>query len=718
MMASNAVIFRVGLGLLAGAWAGLAAAQPIRTAPLNPDFVRYRAQCALGHARPAAAAATRRLGHVPAPVNLSRLQGRGPAPASTAKAAFPRAYDLRTLGRVSAVRNQDPHGTCWAHAALASLESCLLPGASNQFSVNHMVNLAGFDNGYDDGGGGTMATAYLARWNGPVLEADDPYPNPGHSPRLPPVAHVQQVDILPLRSGPLDNDALKRAVMTYGAVDTGMYWDDAAYRTAHAAYYYAGGESANHSVAIVGWDDDFPADRFAASPPGPGAFIVKNSWGPEFGDGGYYYQSYYDHVLGFDENLAFYSADPVTNYDGLYQYDPLGLVGLWGFDAPTAWAAAVFAATSSAPLCAAGVYAPQPGTRYDLQIHTGVTPGQPRSGLAHGVQTGTLAHAGFCTIPLDAPVALAAGDRFAVVIRLAAPSLRTPVAVEYAQSNYSSRAAAAPGETFLSADGIAWSDATLREATASVCLKAYVGAGAPPGPVSAVVPVDYDGDGRADPAVYVEPGAWRLRLSASGYALLALPAFLGAGGDCAAPADYDGDGRADPAVYAPATGDWTIRLSGAGYAPVALPAFFGGAGWSPASADYDGDGRADPALYRDDAGDWQVKLSTAGYAVFTADGLAGGPGWMPAAADYDGDGRADPAVYAPATGDWTIRLSGAGYAPVVLPAFLGGGRHPASADYDGDGRADPAVVDDVGTWTIRLSTAGYQTLTLRRFLGG
>jgi hypothetical protein len=38
-------------------------------------------------------------------------------------------------------------------------------------------------------------------------------------------------------------------------------------------------------------------------------------------------------------------------------------------------------------------------------------------------------------------------------------------------------------------------------------------------------------------------------------------------------ADYDGDGKADPAIYNPATGDLTMRLSSAVYRLVVLPGF-------------------------------------------------------------------------------------------------------------------------------------------------
>lgn len=35
----------------------------------------------------------------------------------------------------------------------------------------------------------------------------------------------------------------------------------------------------NHMVSIVGWDDNFSASNFLITPPGDGAFIIKNSGG-------------------------------------------------------------------------------------------------------------------------------------------------------------------------------------------------------------------------------------------------------------------------------------------------------------------------------------------------------------------------------------------------------------------------------------------------------
>ena len=57
----------------------------------------------------------------------------------------------------------------------------------------------------------------------------------------------------------------------------------------------------DHAVSIVGWDDNYSKDNFTSAdgshPLHDGAYIVLNSWGDKYGDGGYYYISYDDQLV-------------------------------------------------------------------------------------------------------------------------------------------------------------------------------------------------------------------------------------------------------------------------------------------------------------------------------------------------------------------------------------------------------------------------------------
>jgi len=151
-----------------------------------------------------------------------------------------------------------------------------------------------------------------------------------------------------------------------------------------------------------------------------------------------------------------------------------------------------------------------------------------------------------------------------------------------------------------------------------------------------------------------------MRLSGSAY--ITTLKMLGSG--CVpVPMDYDGDLKADLAVYEVATGNWQVMLSGSGDAVV--PFSLGGCNYLAVPMDYDGDGKPDPAVYGEAAGVWQIKLSSYSYAVYDSSvyggWILGGTGYVPTPADYDGDGKADPTVYDSTLGQWIIMLSAYDY---------------------------------------------------------
>ena len=441
---------------------------------------------------------------------------------------FPVRYDLRTLHRVSHVGLQDHYGTCWVFAGIGSLESCLLPGTRLDFSENHLADLSGSRLRFGGRAPSTISTAYFARWEGPVLEARDPYPHPGASREgLRAVRHVQEVLFLPPHASPRANAAIKWAVTKYGAVDASMAYESSAFSLATSAYY-SRGTDLDHHVCIVGWDDAYPAGRFLRRPPGPGAFLIKNSWGRSYGQDGFFWVSYYDRAFG--TTLAvFEGVAGAGNHDAIYQHDALGWSRSIGFGTTSAWFAARYTSGGDGSVTATSFYTPGPGATYEVRV----APSLGEVAAAPLAAQGTIAVGGYHTVKLATPAPVTDGSDFVVVVRLTTPGSRTPIPVEYPTRLLAPRPAV--GRSFVSRDGSTWTDLRSRHGFASsdVCLKAFVdspGAGDEASPRVRLQPATASpGAGTrvrfslTDPAFSSGSGVVKLRLvSASGTTLRTL----------------------------------------------------------------------------------------------------------------------------------------------------------------------------------------------------
>lgn len=477
-------------------------------APVNPDFTRYITikEAGLPVTYFDGTTGGHGLGEIPSPISRNVIDVPASVSADGAPAieAAPVSYDLRTHGKVSPVKDQGTFGTCWAHATLASLESTIMPSATLDLSEKNLANKAGFslEGGPADGGGSIwMSMASLTGWNGPVNEASDRYQKTvwSASPSFTPVRHVQNVIIFPARDrvtvANTNTTRIKDAITTYGAVYSSFYWYSAYYNTTSRAYHQpysvtadpAGG--GGHGVTIIGWNDNYARTNFRNLPPANGAWLVKNSWGTAWGNGGYFWVSYYDkyfasryhapaEAAGSTRDTALFRGEATTNYNGIYSYDTFGDVNdAYYGTARSGSYANIFTARSRARVAAVGLYTTDINVPVTIRVYNGTTAANPQSGALRATVSTTLADMGYHTVTLPAPVVVAANQRFSVVVTVTNPTNNYYIPYETNYDGYCSGVYSYTGQGFVWS-GSAWDDfhTWIHDETSDyghIALKAY-----------------------------------------------------------------------------------------------------------------------------------------------------------------------------------------------------------------------------------------------------
>lgn len=333
------------------------------------------------------------------------------------------------------------------------------------------------------------AAATLSRWDGYLSERQDPYilyyDDDDISDRNESFYHtgkaayrLKDIVMLPPRADALDNAHYKNAIYTYGALYCGIQ-EMPEYYNENKAYFYhpeAVAEGGGHAVTVIGWDDSIPKEKFRITyegqeyePACDGAFLAKNSYGEQTGDGGYFYISY---CSGYFSNNAASAvlAEPVrSDVNVLYMHDPYGYTGFIDKEEPVRgkeiWTKNVFTASSDQLLKSVSFYALGMEQEYDVYVENGAGKTLAASGINR--------YAGYYTVDLSNAVPLKKGEDFSITVRQAnAEGKEVTAALERRAAGYSSSAVASPGQSFVSFDGEAWTDIS-KESNANNCIKAY-----------------------------------------------------------------------------------------------------------------------------------------------------------------------------------------------------------------------------------------------------
>lgn len=430
--------------------------------------------------------------------------------APDAAGQLPSAYDLRNEGRSTSVKSQRG-GTCWAHGTMAAMESNMLTtgawaaaGEAEEpdLAEYHMDWWNGFNwHNNDDttptqqdgnglqvhqGGDYRVATAYISRGEGAVRNSEGQSYNSA-PPRGDPSYHSYYVrDVEWYTAGDDGNDisridTVKQAIMDDGAIGTCYY--ASGYGSTNHYQPQETAEEPNHSVAIVGWDDD----RSFSGAPGTGGWLCKNSWGSGWNGDGHLWISYYDKHAGHHPQMgavSFRNVEP-NSYTQTYAHDYHG----WR-DTLTGHNQAfnAFTADGNEPLRAVSFCTAADAVDYTVRVYDDFTAGQLANQLA--IASGSMAVAGYHTADLSSLVQLADGDDFYVQLEVSDGGLaidrtsEVPVLLSaLAVTDGSIVSDASYGESFYLTDGT-WYDLEAlplydseleREVTGSAnfCIKAY-----------------------------------------------------------------------------------------------------------------------------------------------------------------------------------------------------------------------------------------------------
>ncbi|RLF39739.1 MAG: hypothetical protein DRN21_03195, partial [Thermoplasmata archaeon] len=376
--------------------------------------------------------------------------------------SLPSSYDAIALGYVTPVKNQNACGSCWLHGAIADFESDVAIGESNllDFSEQEVgdCNIWSSVGGHNfcEGGNSFMTTNYFTKY-GAADEACHPYAaTPQTCQNCPILKNVDNWRIITGSDGESQITTIKNAILNYGPVYSTIYTNDAFMAYDSGVYEYWGTEETNHAIVIIGWDDTLSHSR------GEGAWLIKNSWGTDWGRNSTYpgcaWVAYGAANIGDYTNAI---ASYKNTRDEIFYHDECGWYGFGcGYRMPTAYGAVRFIPSQNSTLTAVDFWAVDTNMTYEIKIFNTLNtfPGYYTFSNQLGTtQTGTTDEAGYgyYSIPLNTPVQLTKGDDFIVQVKLTTTGYGFPIPIDYCTDpdlNWSAIASFS-GESYVSKDG-------------------------------------------------------------------------------------------------------------------------------------------------------------------------------------------------------------------------------------------------------------------------
>ncbi|KAG5879820.1 hypothetical protein JTB14_007672 [Gonioctena quinquepunctata] len=203
----------------------------------------------------------------------------------SANVVFPESVDWREVGAVTPVKSQGKCAACWAFAAAGALEGHHFRKTGNLVEVS-VQNLIDCTEQYGNSGcsGGIMNPAFQYVRDNNGVDSEQSYPFEEKTSQC----RFKREDVVATCTGFVDiaegdEQGLENALATIGPVtaaidagrDTFQFYSDGIYDDPECGNK---AEQMNHAVLIVGYGQESDGKKY---------WLVKNSYGPGWGLGGY-----------------------------------------------------------------------------------------------------------------------------------------------------------------------------------------------------------------------------------------------------------------------------------------------------------------------------------------------------------------------------------------------------------------------------------------------